>query len=222
VELDNLLGWPPELLHSIHTHGKRKRKWRTEGIESSIQVEEGRLPCNVTNGAGQREEEGHGDLGVDEEGGCKDGDEPIGELEPGFDNDGAAGWFDVVDGLYPVGYEHGWDGYQPSGEAFPKRPTQEQCRQNKERPPHAPQMRSLDSDTSESEVDDGSGDLTNPDSVKHRFRDSTWNNFSHTYDPPRNAFTRYGGPRRRWRRTPSFLTLFHMFWPMSMLMDIVA
>ena len=137
MQLDDLLGWPPKLLHNIHTHGKRKRKQHTEGIESSIQAEahragaefedikEGRLSCDVTNGARQREEEGRGGLGVDEEGGYEDRYEPIGEPEPMFNNNGVARWFDAVNGLYPARYEHGWDGYQSLGGAFLECPSHE-------------------------------------------------------------------------------------------------
>jgi hypothetical protein len=84
-----------------------------------------------------------------------------------------------------------------------------------------PEREDSDTDFSDGDSDDGLGDEMDPNSVQHRYRDSTWGNFTHTYDPPRNDFIGYGGPKRRWRRFPSFMTLFQMFWSMAMLVDIV-
>jgi hypothetical protein len=57
--------------------------------------------------------------------------------------------------------------------------------------------------------------------IPHMFRDETWRKESFEYDLPRTAFTSSGGPTfEAHLRMPTFLMLFRLFWPDTLLRKI--
>lgn len=64
-------------------------------------------------------------------------------------------------------------------------------------------------------------DPNDPHSVKHRFRDSTWSRNNFTYYPKLKVFQGSPGPTRDFREMPTFMQLFSLFWPNTLLRKIV-
>jgi hypothetical protein len=66
----------------------------------------------------------------------------------------------------------------------------------------------------------GLGDLNG---LAHLYRDETWGKDNVEYDPPRRPFTGCGGPTfEAHHRIPTFLMLFRLFWPDTLLQKICA
>jgi hypothetical protein len=85
----------------------------------------------------------------------------------------------------------------------------------------APRNFELSDDDYSSDSDDEGGATGDLNGIKHVYRDETWGKESFEYDPPRRAFTGCGGPTfEALRRMPTFLMLFHLFWPDTLLRKI--
>ena len=59
------------------------------------------------------------------------------------------------------------------------------------------------------------------DSIKHIYREATWDDEFSTYSPMPRTFIGVSGPMLSWRYFPSFMQLFHLFWPEIVLHKIV-
>jgi hypothetical protein len=68
------------------------------------------------------------------------------------------------------------------------------------------------------EFDGGEVDV---DSVRWRFRESTWSQSHFTYSPPRRPFSGRRGPVRHYHSMPTFLHLFDLYWSYQTLRSIV-
>jgi hypothetical protein len=70
--------------------------------------------------------------------------------------------------------------------------------------------------------DVGEGDPENPNGVKHVFRDSTWGQNGITYEPRAGEFLGSSKPKNNYRRMPTYMYLFNLFWPWNLLPAIVV
>jgi hypothetical protein len=69
--------------------------------------------------------------------------------------------------------------------------------------------------------DDERGAIGDMNGILHLYSDVTWEKGSFEYDPPRRAFTGCGGPTfEAHHRMPTFLMLFRLFWPDTLLRKI--
>jgi hypothetical protein len=85
----------------------------------------------------------------------------------------------------------------------------------------APRNFELSDDDHSSESDDDGRAIGDLNGIKHLYRDETWGKESFEYDPPQRAFTRCGGPTfEALHRMPTFLMLFRLFWPDTLLRKI--
>jgi hypothetical protein len=79
----------------------------------------------------------------------------------------------------------------------------------------------MSDDENSSISDDEEGALRDVNGILHLYRDETWDKGSFDYDPPRRAFTGCGGPiYEAHHRMPTFLMLFRLFWPATLLWKI--
>jgi hypothetical protein len=75
-----------------------------------------------------------------------------------------------------------------------------------------------DSDSSEEEMEGG---VENINGVRHMYRDETWTKQKIAFDPPPMEFIGVGGPRGTiFHRMPTFMMLFQLFWPDTLLRKI--
>jgi hypothetical protein len=66
------------------------------------------------------------------------------------------------------------------------------------------------------------GDPQHSNVVKHVFRDSTWGQSGITYEPKAGEFLGSSKPKNNCRRMPTYMYLFHLFWPWNLLRTIVV
>jgi hypothetical protein len=84
--------------------------------------------------------------------------------------------------------------------------------------PEVPTLEKSDSDASEEEMQGGVEDLNG---VKHLYHDQTWTKERFAFDPPPMEFNGVGGPRGTlFHRMPTFMMLFRLFWPDTLLWKI--
>jgi hypothetical protein len=64
--------------------------------------------------------------------------------------------------------------------------------------------------------------VQDPNGVRYLYCDETWKKDRFTFDPPPTDFIGYGGPSGAtfFHRMPTFLTLFRLFWPDTLLRKI--
>ena len=66
------------------------------------------------------------------------------------------------------------------------------------------------------------GSLENRSGLKWKFRNETWENPNFTYNPPPRPYSRCPrGPKFIYFTLPTFMTLFGLFWTISIIEDIV-
>jgi hypothetical protein len=79
----------------------------------------------------------------------------------------------------------------------------------------------LSEDENSSMSDDEEGAPGDVNGIPHLHRDETWSKGIFDYDPLQRAFTGCGGPTyEAHHRMPTFLMLFRLFWPDTLLQKI--
>ena len=63
---------------------------------------------------------------------------------------------------------------------------------------------------------------TNMNGIKFLYRDDTWTQNSCTYDPPMLEFVGRRRNTRFFENFPTILTMWNLFWPQTVLQDIVG
>jgi hypothetical protein len=88
-------------------------------------------------------------------------------------------------------------------------------------PTHIGRVPTLNSSDSDFSGEDNEGGIEDPNGVRHLYRDQTWTKEKFSFDPPPIDFTGVGGSRGSiFHRMPTFMMLFQLFWPDTLLQKI--
>jgi hypothetical protein len=97
-----------------------------------------------------------------------------------------------------------------------------QHRARARRPPTVPTLDHNGEDSEYEEEDDEEGYVGDQNDIRNMYWDATWKKERFSFTPPPREITGCGGPREDYHRMPTFLMLFRLFWPDSVLRKIVT